>query len=932
MVVVTQSDSVRLNSDDMRMFRLLKLMDRRIGSLRMPWIVFRLAKSTTWLMRMFSLLLPHDDQILPFVAWFWDTLMIEAKTRAYRFQLDKDWFILDTNLLREALEITLIDQAHQFVSPPSGKTYGFDRPKYPVLQMLWGQEDKPHVIPYCRFTKLIIYYLGRIHNIHQRSGSPLNLAEDDLSLGNLKFVPKGEINEVFGMQIPKELITNNIRNAPYYNAYLEMVVKHNKKIPAENGGKKKSASKVDKTKKPVPFKKSKHAPAMKPKAHGQAPVGSVVIHEPVAEATRQLPIVKGKGKVIATDEQVAQSLLYLHKPKKTKEYVADKVNLEENTTEIDEGHARSDPGKTLESQPSQEGVLIEEDLAGPDSVQSHVALAGPGPEPMYDDFVTSMYLQKSLPEHVTLYKALKASMERANRDEFLVEKDNSRKRHCDDQDHPHPPLNSDLSKKKRHDSNASGSIQPSTPQSSAWKNSDTREAPLSSSKQKSISHSEQPVEDVSVPDDVNISDLEDTDTAHLLKIKTRPDWLKRTGDMSSFVNWFCTWIRKKKLSKANLKGPAFKEYDINAAYGITHWLFKRKEFYITRHSAPSDRRVVRSYMRILSVISLKTYERYGYHFLKENVLCRADYNEYKISKDDFKNLHLNYFKDLYLLHLQGQLNHLSSAKKVHLFNAVNLWIRNIVIKKHVEDLQLRIESYQTKLNLTHPDWDASDFLFKEDYTIVSKPRAVIYRDRNDQKKMMRETELIIIDAAHLKGTYLGTNIVIVGMDGNNQIIHIATGVAQGIIYPIRDVSSWHTPNDFPLLFPPILGNNLPGRPKTKDTIPSYGEGWKNNKCGRCGSKGHNRTACNVPVPKKQTTGSKRIKSTHDPSGNIDSQPHQDHQQPNQGYNVQMMYEPQLKTNNIDAMYQTHQEFQEPYSSDPNLNYLLQWSTPYSFLI
>ncbi|GKF24364.1 hypothetical protein Tco_0076686 [Tanacetum coccineum] len=32
-----------------------------------------------------------------------------------------------------------------------------------------------------------------------------------------------------------------------------------------------------------------------------------------------------------------------------------------------------------------------------------------------------------------------------------------------------------------------------------------------------------------------------------------------------------------------------------------------------------------------------------------------------------------------------------------------------------------------------------DFLFKEDYTIVCKPRAVIYRDRNDQKKMMRET-------------------------------------------------------------------------------------------------------------------------------------------------------------------------------------------------
>ncbi|GKD15219.1 transposase, MuDR, MULE transposase domain protein [Tanacetum coccineum] len=39
--------------------------------------------------------------------------------------------------------------------------------------------------------------------------------------------------------------------------------------------------------------------------------------------------------------------------------------------------------------------------------------------------------------------------------------------------------------------------------------------------------------------------------------------------------------------------------------------------------------------------------------------------------------------------------------------------------------------------------------------------------------------LIIIDGTHLKGTYLGTNLVAVGMDGNNQIIPIATGVSQG---------------------------------------------------------------------------------------------------------------------------------------------------------
>ncbi|GKC73128.1 transposase, MuDR, MULE transposase domain protein, partial [Tanacetum coccineum] len=39
--------------------------------------------------------------------------------------------------------------------------------------------------------------------------------------------------------------------------------------------------------------------------------------------------------------------------------------------------------------------------------------------------------------------------------------------------------------------------------------------------------------------------------------------------------------------------------------------------------------------------------------------------------------------------------------------------------------------------------------------------------------------LIIIDGAHLKGNYLGTNLLAVGIDGNNQIIPLATGVSQG---------------------------------------------------------------------------------------------------------------------------------------------------------
>ncbi|GJT53650.1 hypothetical protein Tco_0988704 [Tanacetum coccineum] len=146
-------------------------------------------------------------------------------------------------------------------------------------------------------------------------------------------------------------------------------------------------------------------------------------------------------------------------------------------------------------------------------------------------------------------------------------------------------------------------------------------------------------------------------------------------------------------------------------------------------------------MRILSVISVKVFEKYGYNYLREIILRRADYQEYKISEKDFKNLHPNDCEDLFLLNIQEKFNHLPKTDKTNLHTAVNMWIRNLVIRNRVGDLQLGIESYQTKINLERPNWDAADYYFKEDYTIVPKPRAVVYRDRNDQRKLMRLNEL-----------------------------------------------------------------------------------------------------------------------------------------------------------------------------------------------
>nr|GEX10466.1 hypothetical protein [Tanacetum cinerariifolium] len=56
-------------------------------------------------------------------------------------------------------------------------------------------------------------------------------------------------------------------------------------------------------------------------------------------------------------------------------------------------------------------------------------------------------------------------------------------------------------------------------------------------------------------------------------------------------------------------------------------------------------------------------------------------------------------------------------------------------------LQLRIESYQTQLNLTKPQWDATSFEYKHDFTVIDSPRAVIFRDRYGVQMMMHFNEI-----------------------------------------------------------------------------------------------------------------------------------------------------------------------------------------------
>ncbi|GJV50600.1 retrovirus-related pol polyprotein from transposon TNT 1-94 [Tanacetum coccineum] len=285
-----------------------------------------------------------------YIQQFWDTMCFNSSTGLYSCQLDEQWFNLHKDILKDALNITPANDNNPFVAPPSsdnvieyvntlgypstlknmsamsinalyqpwrailsminmcltGKTAGYDRPRHPVLQILWGITHRSNIdyaeriweefvqsiqtfltsrknlatasrgkkktalllIPNVRFTKLIIHHLRTKHNIHPRTGSPLHYSHDENVLNTLRFVGK-DGREIFGMPIPDGLLTDEIKGAPYYEDYQEHVAKYQQILDAERGKAKEGgateSSKTTKVTKPKAAKVTKPAGDPAPK-------------------------------------------------------------------------------------------------------------------------------------------------------------------------------------------------------------------------------------------------------------------------------------------------------------------------------------------------------------------------------------------------------------------------------------------------------------------------------------------------------------------------------------------------------------------------------------------------------------------------------------------------------------------------------------------
>nr|GEY56160.1 hypothetical protein [Tanacetum cinerariifolium] len=134
-------------------------------------------------------------------------------------------------------------------------------------------------------------------------------------------------------------------------------------------------------------------------------------------------------------------------------------------------------------------------------------------------------------------------------------------------------------------------------------------------------------------------------------------------------------------------------------------------------------------------------EWHNYKHLDWITVGRDDDKLYKFKEGDLKRLCFQDIKDMLLLLVQEKLTNLTVEERFAFNVSLRMFTRSIVIQRRTEDLQLGVESYQKKLNLTRPDKYKSNLKRKEAYTAYSNLRGFIYQNKDKQNRLMRIDEL-----------------------------------------------------------------------------------------------------------------------------------------------------------------------------------------------
>ncbi|GJT93089.1 hypothetical protein Tco_1081934 [Tanacetum coccineum] len=187
---------------------------------------------------------------------------------------------------------------------------------------------------------------------------------------------------------------------------------------------------------------------------------------------------------------------------------------------------------------------------------------------------------------------------------------------------------------------------------------------------------------------------------------------KTTAVDYGHIKWIEDLVPNSMWSQTIIK------YDKFALWGISHWGKKRRQFY----AFAASRESARDHLDWITV-------------------RRDDDVLYKFKEGDFHRLRIQDIEDMLLLLVQGKVTNLSVEERIAFNVSLRMFTRRVVIQRRVEDLQLGVESYQKKLNLTKPDRYRSNRRRQDAYTPYSDPRGFIYENKDKKNRLMRIDEL-----------------------------------------------------------------------------------------------------------------------------------------------------------------------------------------------
>nr|GEW89701.1 hypothetical protein [Tanacetum cinerariifolium] len=350
-------------------------------------------------------------------------------------------------------------------------------------------------------------------------------------------------------------------------------------------------------------------------------------------------------------------------------------------------------------------------------VMTNLIQKNKGFEERLDKHGARLYTLKQLNIPYQLYEALEKSMNRDHSQKLaqdLAEARKKKKKSCESPKTPHgsPPHQPPPPHPPAGPSRASGA-----PGASGSSQVPPPPPPPSSTNQENLEMDE----DMALDEQAQSSDDKDIGSAHIPK----------TGDIATCMDWFCKRRGITELKPQDLEDPAFEIVKVFHP-DVIHLQYQMEECHklltnsvddpILRHNvkylrygskgsrpalsiskmkaayypdAGLEQMVpdqfwieeeckydiaamsVRTHMRILSVVRIKVFSMYGYDYMKKIVLRRTDLNEHVIAERDFKYLYPSDLEDMYLLNLQGHLNHLPLKDKKILTTAMMMRFNEI---------------------------------------------------------------------------------------------------------------------------------------------------------------------------------------------------------------------------------------------------------------